>query len=92
VMVSRERLRQKQLAMFKRQPDRGGRPRRKRSAISEIVFDLYVLLNTGHSIDAAIHAVELQWGAKVVRKSVLRWRATAYMDRSELTIYPRIDV
>jgi hypothetical protein len=55
--------------------------------ISDIVFDVYMLLNAGVSPKEATKRIRDLHGVVVVEKSIERYRATAYNDRSQLTIY-----
>jgi hypothetical protein len=56
-------------------------------SVSDIRFDVYVLLNSGMSPEEACREVRDMYGAVVVRKSIERWKRSGYADPSALTIY-----
>jgi hypothetical protein len=56
-------------------------------SMSDIVFDVYMLLNAGDSPEEACRKVRDLYEAVVVAKSAKRYRESAYADPSQLTIY-----
>src|SRR5438270_9093752 len=84
-MVTQSRLLEKQREMRRRMASRprtgrpmGGKTKRDLVSMSELRFLLHGLLTTGHGVDAAVHAVNKKFGARLVADAVRQWRATAY--------------
>jgi len=90
-MLTRARLHERQRDMRRRMAERprtgrpiGSRTKRDLVSISKLRFELFTLLNAGHSPDAAVHAINEAYGTRVVVEAVRRWRASAYL--AELSV------
>lgn len=88
-MVRGKRLKQKQLAVYKKQKPRRGRPfgsrnktgiRSNNPSMDDLRFAVVVLMENGHSADAACHAAKMQYGVEFTAEMVRRWRNDMYRE------------
>jgi hypothetical protein len=74
-MLRGKRLKQKQLAMYKRQPLRPGRPagrknRNRPPSLSKVRCAVYELIRLGHTPKAAVRQVVEWYGKDELRKAI----------------------
>lgn len=88
-MVRGKRLKQKQLAVYKKQKPRRGRPfgsrnktgiRSNNPAMADVRFAVFLLMERGYSADAACHAAKMQYGVEFTAEMARQYRNDVYRE------------